>query len=152
MTSAIVAENLAITPTETLRARARGSLERCGADISTGGDATIMARSPITGEELFAVPQAGRDDVAAAITRAARAFQDWRTVPGPVRGGVVKRLAQLLTEHKADVAELISIEAGKIPSEALGEVQEMIDICDFAVGLSRQLAAVRWPRRDRDID
>ncbi len=139
MTSAAISENLAITPTETLRARARGSLARCGADISTDGGATIMARSPITGEELFAVPQAGRDEVAAAIARAARAFQEWQTVPGPVRGGVVKRLGQLLTEHKADVAELISIEAGKIPSEALGEVQEMIDICDFAVGLSRQL-------------
>jgi aldehyde dehydrogenase (NAD+) len=139
MTSAAISENLAITPTDTLRARARGSLERCGADISADGGATIMARSPITGEELFAVPQAGRDEVAAAIARAARAFQEWRTVPGPVRGAVVKRLGQLLTEHKADVAELISIEAGKIPSEALGEVQEMIDICDFAVGLSRQL-------------
>ncbi len=137
MTAAAVSDKLAVTSTDTLRARARASLERCGA--KPGGGATIMARSPITGEGLFPVPQAGPQDVDAAIARAARAFREWRTVPGPVRGGVVKRLAELLAEHKGDIAELISIEAGKIPSEALGEVQEMIDICDFAVGLSRQL-------------
>jgi aldehyde dehydrogenase (NAD+) len=139
MTAAAVSDKLAVTPTDTLHARARASLERCGGDASPGGGATTMARSPITGEELFAVPQAGREDVEAVIDRTARAFGEWRTVPGPVRGAVVKRLAELLAEHKGDVAELISIEAGKIPSEALGEVQEMIDICDFAVGLSRQL-------------
>ena len=59
--------------------------------------------------------------------------------PGPVRGQLVARLGELLRVHKADLAALVTIEAGKITSEALGEVQEMIDICDFAVGLSRQL-------------
>jgi aldehyde dehydrogenase (NAD+) len=139
MSSAATSDELVITPTETLRARARRSLESCGADVPPSDGATVRARSPITGEELFEVPQAGREDVIAAIDRAARAFQEWRMVPAPARGAVVKRFAELLTEHKADVGELISIEAGKIPSEALGEVQEMIDICDFAVGLSRQL-------------
>jgi aldehyde dehydrogenase (NAD+) len=139
MTSTAISDKLVVTPTETLRARARRSLEHCGAHADPGDGATIMARSPITGEELFAVPLAGREEVDGAIVRAAQAFQQWRTVPGPARGAVVKRLAELLTEHKADIAELISIEAGKIPSEALGEVQEMIDICDFAVGLSRHL-------------
>jgi aldehyde dehydrogenase (NAD+) len=139
MTSAAISDQLVITPTETLRARARGALERCGADIAEGAGATLMARSPITGQELFAVPRAGRDDVEAAIARAATAFEQWRATPGAARGTVVKRLAELLSEHKRDIGELISIEAGKIVSEALGEVQEMIDICDFAVGLSRQL-------------
>jgi aldehyde dehydrogenase (NAD+) len=82
-----------------------------------------------------------RDAVAAART----AFETWRTVPAPVRGALVKRFGALLTEHKADVAELITIEVGKIGSEALGEVQEMIDICDFAVGLSRQLDGRTMP-------
>ena len=62
-----------------------------------------------------------------------------RTTPAPVRGALVARLGELLTEHKADLGTLVTLEAGKITSEALGEVQEMIDICDFAVGLSRQL-------------
>jgi aldehyde dehydrogenase (NAD+) len=66
-------------------------------------------------------------------------------VPAPGRGAVVKRLGELLTEHKSDLATLISLEVGKITSEALGEVQEMIDICDFAVGLSRQLYGRTMP-------
>jgi aldehyde dehydrogenase (NAD+) len=63
----------------------------------------------------------------------------WRTTPAPVRGVLVARLGELLVQHKTDLAALVTIEAGKITSEALGEVQEMIDICQFAVGLSRQL-------------
>ena len=72
-------------------------------------------------------------------TIATEAFATWRTTPAPVRGALVQRLGELLRDHKADLGELVSIEAGKIRSEGLGEVQEMIDICDFAVGLSRQL-------------
>ena len=81
-------------------------------------------------------------DVEQAIAAAHAAFQTWRTVPAPVRGALVKRLGQLLTEHKSDLADLIGVEVGKIRSEALGEVQEMIDICDFAVGC---LAPARRP-------
>ena len=65
--------------------------------------------------------------------------------PAPVRGQLVRELGELLREHKADLGVLVSIEAGKILSEGLGEVQEMIDICDFAVGLSRQLSVSRSP-------
>jgi aldehyde dehydrogenase (NAD+) len=83
--------------------------------------------------------------VEAAIAEATEAFSEWRTTPAPVRGALVKRLGGLLTEHKADIAELVTIEAGKISSEALGEVQETIDICDFAVGLSRQLEGRTMP-------
>jgi aldehyde dehydrogenase (NAD+) len=139
MSSATTADQLIITPTEQLRARAQAALEHCGAGVVAGDGPTSMARTPITGEPLFAVEQAGRDQVDAAVARAFAAFEQWRTVPGPARGVVIKRLGELLTEHKAQLAELVSIEAGKIVSEALGEVQEMIDICDFAVGLSRQL-------------
>ena len=70
---------------------------------------------------------------------AQRAFEVWRTVPAPVRGQLVRELGELLRQHKEDLGALVSIEAGKILSEGLGEVQEMIDICDLAVGLSRQL-------------
>ena len=96
-----------------------------------------MARTPITGGSLGSAGSAG--DVDAAVDRATEAFATWRTTPAPLRGNLVRRLGELLREHKAELGELVSIEAGKIRSEGLGEVQEMIDICDFAVGLSRQL-------------
>ena len=76
---------------------------------------------------------------------AAEAFLTWRDVPAPVRGQLVKRWGELLTEHKADLATLVTAEVGKITSEALGEVQEMIDICDLAVGQSRQLFGKTMP-------
>jgi L-aminoadipate-semialdehyde dehydrogenase len=97
----------------------------------------LGARTPITGGSLGAAGSPA--DVDAAVSAALQAFTDWRTTPGPVRGALVRRLGELLREHKPDLGELVSIEAGKIRSEGLGEVQEMIDICDFAVGLSRQL-------------
>ena len=134
--------------TEELRTLARTSLARCGVDLAvlaTPGTSTITTRTPLTGEDLFDYPGAGDADVAAAIDAAHHAFLQWRTVPAPVRGRLIKRLGELLSEHKADVGHLISIEVGKITSEALGEVQEMIDICDFAVGLSRQLNGRTMP-------
>ena len=83
--------------------------------------------------------------MSAAIEHAQQAFSQWRVVPAPARGALVRRLGELLTEHKHAVADLVTIEAGKIPSEALGEVQEMIDVCEFAVGLSRQLYGRTMP-------
>jgi aldehyde dehydrogenase (NAD+) len=145
MTTTQPQQELAVSSTEDLRAQARRSLENCGVDLSSSGGPTVAARSPITGEELFDVPGAGRAEVEAAIASASTAFLEWRVLPAPVRGGVVKRLGALVTEHKADVAELVTIEAGKITSEALGEIQEVIDICDFAVGLSRQLEGRTMP-------
>jgi aldehyde dehydrogenase (NAD+) len=136
---------LSVSSTESLRERARLALERCGAGAEPRRGPVVMAHSPITGEDLFEVPGAGVAEVEAAIAAAKVAFATWRTVPAPVRGALVKRLGALLGEHKADIAELITIEAGKIPSEALGEVQEMVDICDFAVGLSRQLEGRTMP-------
>ncbi|MCQ4120328.1 L-piperidine-6-carboxylate dehydrogenase [Rhodococcus tibetensis] len=123
---------------EELCRRAEEALVRCGADIGAAGG-SLVARTPVTGTDLRAVRASSPDDVAEAISAAHEAFLAWRSVPAPQRGAVVRRLGQLLTEHKHDLAELVTLEAGKIPSEARGEVQEMIDICEFAVGLSRQL-------------
>jgi aldehyde dehydrogenase (NAD+) len=135
-----------MTRTEDLRALARDALHRCGVALPeppSGG--SVTARTPITGEDLFAVPAAGRDDVEAAIDAAHEAFLAWRNVPAPVRGALVKRFGELITEHKPALATLVGIEVGKIPSEALGEIQEMVDICDYAVGLSRQLEGRTMP-------
>jgi aldehyde dehydrogenase (NAD+) len=126
---------LTTTTTEELRTRARDALRRCGAELADAPSTAVTARSPITGEDLFAVGAVDRDGVLAAVAAAREAFDAWRAVPAPVRGALVKRWAELLTEHKGDIADLITIEVGKIRSEALGEAQEMIDICDFAVGL-----------------
>src|SRR4051794_36266548 len=146
MTTIQSQHELSVSSTDELRSRARGALETCGVDLSSPGTGpSLSARSPITGEALFDVPAAGRTEVEAAIAEAKDAFLEWRAVPAPVRGAFVKRLGELLGEHKADVAELVTIEAGKIRSESLGEVQEAIDICDFAVGLSRQLDGRTMP-------
>ncbi|WP_428941006.1 L-piperidine-6-carboxylate dehydrogenase [Fontivita pretiosa] len=96
-------------------------------------------RSPIDGSTLATITECQPGDMARAIEAACEAFQTWRLIPAPRRGELVRRIGNSLREHKSDLADLVSWEAGKITSEAQGEVQEMIDICDFAVGLSRQL-------------
>jgi aldehyde dehydrogenase (NAD+) len=116
----------------------RGVLARLGvAELPAGED--LIVRSPITGGELARLSANTPAEVAEIVGRAHEAFQAWRLVPAPVRGAFVRELGELLREHKDDLGTLVSIEAGKIRSEGLGEVQEMIDICDLAVGLSRQL-------------
>jgi aldehyde dehydrogenase (NAD+) len=134
-----------VTSTEELRARARAALEACGVVMADPPRHPVTARTPLTGEPLFAVPGASSADVDEAINAAHAAFLSWRTVPAPVRGRLVKRYGELLREHQGDLADLVTIEVGKIRSEALGEIQEMIDICDFAVGLSRQLGGRTMP-------
>ena len=131
--------------TEALRDVAREALARCGVDLQAGTGPSVTARTPVTGEDLFEVPAADRAGVEAAIGRAHEAFLEWRTVPAPVRGALVKRYGTLLGEHLDDLADLVQVEVGKIRAEARGEVQEMIDICDFAVGLSRQLDGRTMP-------
>ncbi|MCF1592223.1 L-piperidine-6-carboxylate dehydrogenase [Streptomyces muensis] len=123
--------------TDELRARARTALDRIGAVVPEGDG--LQARTPLTGEDLFGLPAATGAEADEAITASRAAFLAWRTTPAPRRGELVRRLGELLREHKGDLADLVTIEAGKIRSEALGEIQEMIDICEFAVGLSRQL-------------
>ncbi|MCL7465348.1 aldehyde dehydrogenase family protein [Phaeovulum sp. NW3] len=102
-------------------------------------DGHLVARTPITGETLCTLREDTPAEATAAIEAAHRAFLDWRLVPAPQRGELVRLLGEELRAAKADLGRLVSIEAGKVTSEGLGEVQEMIDICDFAVGLSRQL-------------
>lgn len=111
---------------------------------SFGLDASVenaqrVIRSPIDGVELARAKDSTSVEVSHALTQAASAFEKWRIVPAPRRGEFVRQIGNALRERKKDLATLVSLEAGKITSEALGEVQEMIDICDFAVGLSRQL-------------
>ncbi|MEO9336105.1 aldehyde dehydrogenase family protein [Mesorhizobium sp. SB112] len=103
----------------------------------TGG--AMPSYSPVTGEKIADLHAIGEKDVGEAVERADKAFREWRLIPAPRRGELIRLLGEELRASKEDLGRLVSIEAGKIPSEGLGEVQEMIDICDFAVGLSRQL-------------
>ena len=99
-------------------------------------EGNLISRSPIDGSEMGRVIPGNPD---AACSRAVEAFSLWRTVPPPRRGELVRLLGEELRAAKEPLARLVTLEAGKIVQESLGEVQEMIDICDFAVGLSRQL-------------
>jgi len=96
-------------------------------------------RSPLTGEVIGRIDHCGPDAAATVIARAEAAFRQWRRVPAPRRGELVRLFGEELRAAKPALGRLVTIEAGKVPSEGAGEVQEMIDICDFAVGLSRQL-------------
>jgi aldehyde dehydrogenase (NAD+) len=99
----------------------------------------LASRSPITGEIVAHVKETGIRDASAEIEKAYSAFLKWRLVPAPKRGELVRLLGEELRSNNQVLGRLVSIEVGKIISEGLGEVQEMIDICDFAVGLSRQI-------------
>ena len=121
-----------------LATRARQILKALGAHLAP--EATgIPARTPITGEIVGHAPATPAEAARDAVIRATSAFAAWRNVPAPRRGELVRHLGNVLREEKPLLGELVTLEAGKIASEGLGEVQEMIDICDFAVGLSRQL-------------
>jgi aldehyde dehydrogenase (NAD+) len=110
-----------------------------GDEVRAGRGAKMSVRSPIGGELLAEFDLATPDDLHDIVQAAQSAFAAWRTVPAPRRGELVRRFGEALRQHKEDLAALVTWEAGKITQEALGEVQEMIDICDYAVGLSRQL-------------
>jgi aldehyde dehydrogenase (NAD+) len=117
----------------TLAADVESILTRLG--TKAGGD--MQSHSPIDGSVIGSVEIAIEID--AALQSAQSAFLNWRTVPAPRRGELVRLFGNVLRHHKADLARLVTLECGKPLSEGMGEVQEMIDICDFAVGLSRQL-------------
>ncbi|PDT80815.1 aldehyde dehydrogenase family protein [Sinorhizobium sp. BJ1] len=129
----IVAANLS------LKAEAAAILDRLGVDKSAYTSGDLSSFSPVTGEQTGSLTTVSAAEAVAVIDRADVAFKEWRLVPAPKRGELVRLFGEELRAAKADLGRLVSIEAGKIPSEGLGEVQEMIDICDFAVGLSRQL-------------
>jgi aldehyde dehydrogenase (NAD+) len=99
----------------------------------------LSVRSPVDGRILADVPTRSPEDIASIIHSSAKAFAKWRLVPAPVRGQFVRCVGDLIRKRKKELADFVTLEAGKTSAEALGEVQEMIDIADFAVGLSRQL-------------
>jgi aldehyde dehydrogenase (NAD+) len=117
-------------------AEARAVLDRLGVVLSPGA---LVASTPITAETIARIKAHTPDEAKAAIEAAHHAFLAWREVPAPRRGELVRLLGEELRAAKADLGALVTLEAGKTASEGLGEVQEMIDICDYAVGLSRQL-------------
>jgi aldehyde dehydrogenase (NAD+) len=122
-----------------LAAEVDGILASFGVVRSAYQGGSRRAHTPLTGEVVAEVKEATPADVASAIERAVTAFETWRSVPAPQRGELVRLLGEELRSARVALGRLVSIEVGKIISEGQGEVQEMIDICDFAVGLSRQL-------------
>ncbi|TMV59054.1 aldehyde dehydrogenase family protein, partial [Thioclava sp. BHET1] len=123
-------------PLITLTAR---TMDACGVTAALDVADGMQVISPVTGEPVASLATHSAADAETAIARANAAFRKWRLIPGPRRGELVRLFAEELRKSKEDLGRMVSIEAGKSPSEGLGEVQEMIDICDFAVGLSRQL-------------
>ena len=117
----------------------RTAAEILAANGLAGVTGDLAVRSPIDGAVIAHVLMTPVADMGAVIARSQAAFKEWRSVPAPRRGELVRLLGEELRAAKEDLGALVTLEAGKITSEGLGEVQEMIDICDFAVGLSRQL-------------
>ncbi len=107
--------------------------------ITDPDGAELVSFNPTTGEPIASVVQATRKTYDYVAAKAADAFKTWRTIPAPQRGLMIRDLGNALRDYKEPLGELVTLEMGKIKPEGLGEVQEMIDICDFAVGLSRQL-------------
>jgi aldehyde dehydrogenase (NAD+) len=114
-------------------------LSRLGVSVRKLDGGSLAATTPITGETLAKLPECSGAEATACIADAHAAFLEWRKVPAPRRGELIRLFGDELRAAKADLGRLVAIEAGKILSEGEGEVQEMIDICEFAVGLSRQL-------------
>src|SRR5687768_11438510 len=104
-----------------------------------GNGGNLESFSPVDGKLIGSVTMASRSDYNQVVQQAEKAFQDWKLWPAPRRGEVVRQIGEALRAHKPALGQLVSYEMGKSLQEGLGEVQEMIDICDFAVGLSRQL-------------
>jgi aldehyde dehydrogenase (NAD+) len=126
-------------PDSKLAGEARRILQALGVDAKRLEGAGLVVRSPIDGRRLATLDEVAVADAKAAIGQAHAAFLKWRSVPAPRRGELVRLLGEELRAAKAELGRLVTIEVGKVESEGLGEVQEMIDICDFALGLSRQL-------------
>lgn len=120
------------------RAFIDGLLGRLGIDAKPSGG-ELLSSTPIDGQPLAAVRFARRADLDAIVERSVETFQRWRLVPAPVRGQLVREVGEELRRAKDDLGALVTLEMGKILAEGRGEVQEMIDMADFAVGLSRQL-------------
>src|SRR6218665_412886 len=110
-----------------------------GVESWAGGGEVLSSYSPVDGALIGKVHQATHDDYQKVIAKAEEAYKVWREVPSPKRGEIVRQMGDALRANKDNLGRLVSYEMGKSLQEGWGEVQEMIDICDFAVGLSRQL-------------
>jgi len=127
---------------ESLKSETLELLKSLGVSETSLAGGTLVARSAISGEVLAQMPADDAEFAGNAVKKAHAAFLEWRNVPAPKRGELIRLLGEELRANKQALGRLVSIEVGKIVSEGLGEVQEMIDICDFAVGLSRQLTGL----------
>jgi aldehyde dehydrogenase (NAD+) len=127
---------------ESLKSETLDLLKSLGVSDKAVSGGTLAARSAISGEILANLPADDEKVASDAVKKAQAAFLEWRGVPAPKRGELIRLLGEELRANKDALGRLVSIEVGKIVSEGLGEVQEMIDICDFAVGLSRQLTGL----------
>src|SRR5689334_7152957 len=114
-------------------------LKQLDLDLAPFSGKDLVARSPIDGAETARLKAHSKAEVEAMCAAAQRAFAQWREWPAPRRGELVRLFGEELRAAREPLGQLVTVEAGKIVAEGLGEVQEMIDICDFAVGLSRQL-------------
>lgn len=114
-------------------------------DVPGGGKAFVMSENPATGQPIGGVKLDTAEDLERTIRESVEAFKKWREVPAPARGQVVRAIGDEFRKYKEPLGELVSLEMGKIKAEGLGEVQETIDIADFAVGLSRQLPGQVFP-------
>jgi aldehyde dehydrogenase (NAD+) len=133
---------MAIEHGQDFAARTRAILTSLGVPDASYAGGALDVTTPISGEVIGRVHPGGASEVNSAVAAARAAFLEWRDVPAPKRGELVRLFGLELRANKASLGELVTLEAGKILSEGLGEVQEMIDICDFAVGLSRQLCGL----------
>ncbi len=124
---------------KTILSSSRTLLTRLGVAEESWSGGSLVVRSPVDGSEIARVVESSPQDVDQAVRQAHQAFLAWRDTPAPRRGELIRLLGEELRREKDGLAHLVSLESGKILEEGRGEVQEMIDICDFAVGLSRQL-------------
>ena len=142
-----------LTKTSSIASEARDILVSFGVEPSAFTGGALPVTSPIDGSPIARAKKSTPDEAAEAIGRAQKAFEAWRGVPAPRRGELVRLIGEELRAGKAKLGRLVTLEVGKVESEGLGEVQEMIDICDFALGLSRQLygLTIQSERREHKL-
>jgi aldehyde dehydrogenase (NAD+) len=128
-----------------MKRRVKIIFDKLGIERNIYSDKGVVVYSPIDGLALARVDYDKYESLDKKIQISQKVFEHWRTVPGPKRGELLDKFAQLLIENKEELAELVCIECGKIMEEARGEVQEMIDICKFTIGLSRQMYGLTMP-------
>jgi aldehyde dehydrogenase (NAD+) len=129
----------------TIRNEVESILAELGVFATAYSNGNLTVRTPLTGEVIAQLPTISAADATKAIAQAHAAFLEWRTIPAPKRGELIRLLGEELRAELPNLGRLVTIESGKLLSEGLGEVQEMIDICTFAAGLSRQLAGLTVP-------